>query len=141
MIATASLLLGSGVGASAQPKVPFKYAPPRCAQPHFSVLPQAQDSQAPDQAKASYYDYEVRQYNREVEAYSRCIKNYVAKADRDARKIQEDAAAEAKRITETADASAAVIHAQIRKATASVRKLSGKPAGDARGGARSDGAR
>ena len=141
MIAATNLLLDSGVGAGAQPKVPFKYAPPRCAQPRFNVLPQAQDSQAPDQAKASYYDYEVRQYNREVEAYSRCIKNYVAKANRDVKQIQDNAAAEAKRTTDAANSSVAVIRSQIRKAAASARKLSGKPTGDARGSARPDGAR
>jgi hypothetical protein len=140
VIATANLLLGSGIGADGQSNVPFKYPPPRCAQPYFSVLPQAQDAQAPDQAKANYHDYEVRQYNREVEAYSQCIKNYVAKAERDAKQIEDNAAAEAKRITDAANSSAAVIQAQIRKATASVRKLSGKPAGEAQENIRRDGA-
>jgi len=107
---------------------PDKYPGPRCAAPEFEVLPQAEDPKTPDQAKTSLHDYEVRQYNREVDAYDACMRNYIAKANRDAAQIQAEANEAVKRITDSAKASIATIQAQIRKATANARKISNTPA-------------
>ncbi len=119
--AMVSLLAGN---VTAQTNGPNRYPSPRCGQPKFEVLPQAEDAKAPDQAKASFYDYEVRQYNREVEAYGKCVRSYVAKANRDAQQIQAQANKDVKRIMDDANASIAAIRAQIRKATANAKKYS-----------------
>lgn len=121
------ILLHAG-HATAQPYVPGQYPAPRCGQPQFEVLPEAEDAKPPNQAKASLYDYEVRQYDREVQAYDVCIRNYVAKANRDALRIRAEATKEAKRITDNANASVAMIRAQIRKAMANAKKISNTPA-------------
>lgn len=95
-VATAILLYASH--AAAQTYTPNKYPGPRCGLPEFEVLPQAEDAKTPDKAKADLYEYEVRQYNREVEAYTVCIRNYVAKASRDAQGIQAQANQDVKRM-------------------------------------------
>ena len=105
-----------------------KYPGPHCGLPEFEVLPQAEDAKTPDKTKANLYDYEVRQYNREVEAYNVCTRNYIAKANSDAQRIQAQANEEAKRITDNANASVAMIRAQIRKAMANAKKISDTPA-------------
>jgi hypothetical protein len=126
-IAAAILVFLHAGCAGAETNSPAKYPPPRCKAPEFEVLPQAEDPKTNDQAKASLYDYEVRQYNREVEAYGACMRGYIAKAKGDAARIQQDADAQVKRITDSAHASIATIQAQIRKATADARKISGTP--------------
>lgn len=123
IVAATMILLHAG-RAAAQTDVPNKYPAPHCGQPKFEILPQAEDAKAPDQAKASFYDYEVRQYNREVEAYGACMRNYIAKANRDAQRIQTQAKTEVKRITDNANASIAFIRAQIRRAAANAKKIS-----------------
>lgn len=131
MAAAAILLLPAALSSShaiAQTPGPAKYPAPRCGVPEFEVLPQAEDPKTPDQAKANLYDYEVRQYDREVKAYGACMRNYIAKADRDARQIQAQADEEVKRITDNANASVAVIQAQIRKAAADAKRISNTPA-------------
>jgi len=125
--AAAAILLYAGP-AAAQTHPPDKYPGPHCGLPEFEVLPQAEDAKTPDKMKANLYDYEVRQYNREVEAYGLCIRRYIAKANGDAQRIQSQAAEEAKRITDNANASVAVIRSQIRKAAANARKISNTPA-------------
>jgi hypothetical protein len=129
VIAAATMILLHAAHATAQTYVPNKYPAPRCGQPHFEVLPQAEDAKPPDQAKASLYDYEARQYNREVEAYGVCMRKYIAKANRDAQRIRTEANKDVQRITDNANASIAMIRAQIRKATASAKKLSNIPPG------------
>lgn len=121
------VLLSSGA-AIAQTAGRAKYPAPRCGVPEFEVLPQAEDPKTPDQAKANLYDYEVRQYNREVKAYSACMRNYIAKANRDAQQIQAQASEQVKRITDNANASVAMIQAQIRKAAADAKRISNTPA-------------
>jgi hypothetical protein len=123
-----TILLYAGHADAAQTYTPSKYPGPRCGLPEFEVLPQAEDAKTPDKTKANLYDYEVRQYNREVEAYSACIRNYVAKANSDAQRIQDQANEDAKRITDNANASIAVIREQVRKATANAKKISNTPA-------------
>jgi hypothetical protein len=118
-----STLLLTGHAVSQTP-VPNSYPAPRCGQPKFEALPQAEDSKAPDQTKANFYAYELRQYNREVEAYGACMRKYIAKANRDAQRIQTQANSDVKRITDNANASIAVIRAQIRKAMANVKRIS-----------------
>jgi hypothetical protein len=127
-IAAVTTILLYASHAVAQTSTPDKYPGPHCALPEFEVLPEAEDAKTPDKTKANLYDYEVRQYNREVEAYSVCIKNYIAKANSDAQTIQAQAAEEAKRITDNANASIAAIRAQIRSATANAKKISNTPA-------------
>lgn len=127
-IAAATAILLFAGQAVAQTHAPNKYPGPHCALPEFEVLPQAEDAKTPDKMKANLYDYEVRQYNREVEAYTVCMRNYVAKANRDAQGIQAQANQDVKRITDNANASIAIIQAQIRKATADVKKISNTPA-------------
>ena len=127
-IAATILVLLHASEAAAQTDVPKQYPAPHCGQPKFEVLPQAEDAKSPDQAKANFYAYEVRQYNREVEAYSVCIRKYIAKANRDAQRIQAQANQDVKQITDSANASIAVIRAQIRKATANVKRISSPPA-------------
>ena len=127
-IAAATMILLHAGYATAQTYAPNKYPNPRCGLPEFEVLPQAEDSKTPDKTKASLYDYEVRQYNREVEAYGTCIRNYIAKADHDAQGIQAQANEDVKRITDNANASIAMIRAHIRKATANAKKISNTPA-------------
>lgn len=128
VIASATVILLQVGYATAQTFVPDKYPAPHCGQPQFQVLPQAQDAKAPDQAQASLNGYEVRQYNREVEAYDACMRNYIAKANRDAQRIRNQANKDVKRITDNAYASIAMIRAQVRKATANVKKISNTPA-------------
>jgi hypothetical protein len=113
--------------ALAQPSLFSKYPDPPCQQPEFEVLPQAEDAKTPDQAKANLYDYEVRQYNREVEAYDACMHNYISKANRDAEKIRSDANEEVKRILDNANASIANVRAHIERAEAEVKKTSNTP--------------
>jgi hypothetical protein len=127
MTAATILLLYAG-HAAAQPHTPNKYPGPRCGLPEFEILPQAEDAKTPDKTKANLYDYEVRQYNREVEAYNVCIRNYIAKANSDAQRIQAQANEDAKRIIDNANSSIAMIRAQIRKATANAKKISNTPA-------------
>ena len=127
-IAAATTILLSAGHAAALADTPDKYPGPRCGLPEFEVLPQAEDAKTPDKTKANLYDYEVRQYNREVAAYSACIRKYIAKANSDAQRIQAQANEDAKKITDKANASVAVIQAQIRKATANERKISNTPA-------------
>src|SRR5215469_16499847 len=122
-IAAATMILLHAGYATAQADVPSNYPGPHCGQPRFEVLPQAEDAKAPDQAKASFYDYEVRQYNREVEAYGKCMGNYIAKANRDVQRIQSQAKTDVKRITDNANASVADIRSQIRKAAANVKRI------------------
>ena len=122
--AATAILLYAGQAAG---QAPNKYPAPRCGLPEFEVLPEAEDAKTPDKTKANLYDYEVRQYNREVEAYTACIRNYVAKANRDAQGIQAQANEDVKRITDNANASIAIIQAQIRKATANAKKISNTP--------------
>ena len=119
---------GSARAQTTLPNFPDKYPSPHCAAPEFEVLPQAEDPKTPDQAKASLHDYEVRQYNREVDAYGACMKNYIAKANRDAARIQGEADDAVKRITERAKTSIATIQAQIRKARAEAKRLGNIPA-------------
>lgn len=119
VVITMILLHLSEAGAQTSPN---KYPDPRCGLPEFEVLPQIEDSKTSDKMKASLYDYEVRQYNREVEAYSACIRNYIAKADRDVQRIQAQANDDVKRIMDNANASIALIQAHVRKATANERK-------------------
>jgi hypothetical protein len=114
--------------AGAQAHTPNAYPGPRCPQPEFEVLPQAEDAKTPDKLKSNLYDYEVRQYNREVDAYTACIRKYIAKANSDAERVQSQAAEAAKRITDNANASVAIIRTQIRKATADAKKVSNTPA-------------
>ncbi len=125
--AVTTILLCAG-HAAAQTYTPNKYPGPRCGPPEFEVVPQAEDAKTPDKTKATLFDYEVRQYNREVNAYSVCIRNYIAKANSDAQRIQTQANEDAKRITDNANASIAMIQAQIRKATANAKKISNTPA-------------
>jgi hypothetical protein len=127
-IAAATMILLNAGYAIAQTYAPNKYPNPRCELPEFEVLPQAEDSKTPDKMKANLYDYEVRQYNREVEAYGACIRNYIAKADRDAQRIQAQANEDVKRITDNANASIAMIRAHIRKAATNAKKISNTPA-------------
>ncbi|HEX4637157.1 MAG TPA: hypothetical protein VH189_13300 [Rhizomicrobium sp.] len=127
-IAAATAILLCAGHAAAQTHASNTYPGPPCRPPEFEVLPQAEDAKTPDKLKANLYDYEVRQYNREVEAYSVCIRKYIAKANSDAQRIQAQANEEAKRITEKANASVAMIQAQIRKATANAKKISNTPA-------------
>ena len=127
-IAAATTILLYAAPAAAQAYIPNKYPGPSCGLPEFEVLPQAEDAKTPDKTKANLFDYEVRQYNREVEAYNVCIRKYVAKANSDAQRIQDQANEEAKRITDNANASIAMIRAQIRKATANAKKISNTPA-------------
>jgi len=127
VIAAAAMILLHASHANAQTSVTDKYPAPRCGQPHFEVLPQAEDAKPPDQANASLNDYAARQYNREVEAYDVCMRKYIAKANRDAQRIRTEANKEVQRITDNANASIATIRAQIRKATASVKKISNTP--------------
>jgi hypothetical protein len=132
--ATAALLCAGHAAAQTDPRTDpqtnplSKYPGPHCGLPEFEVLPQAEDAKTPDKTKANLYDYEVRQYNREVEAYGACIRNYIAKANGDAQRIQAQANEDAKRITDNANASVAVIQAQIRKAAANAKKISNTPA-------------
>lgn len=126
-IAAIAAILLFQTHADAQPNAPRKYPGPQCVQPEFEVLPEAEDPKATDKLKANLYDYEVRQYNREVEAYSSCIRKYMAKAKGDAQRIQDRANQEAKRITDEANASIAVIQAQMHKAEANAKKISGTP--------------
>ena len=133
--AAMAILLHAGCAAaqtnsltSSAANFPTKYPGPHCAAPEIEVLPQAEDPKTPDAAKASLKDYEVRQYNREVEAYGACMKNYIARAKGDAARIQAEADAEVKRITDSAHASIAVIQSQIRQAQANAKKLSSTPA-------------
>ena len=128
MIASVTLMLLQVGYATAQSDAPGKYPAPRCRQPLFQALPQAQDARAPDQAQASLNDYQVRQYNREVEAYDACMHNYIAKANRDALRIRAQANKDVKRITDNANASIAMIRAQVRQATVKAKKLSNIPA-------------
>ena len=131
MAAAAAILLhaaGAGAQTNAPLNFPAKYPGPRCPAPEFEVLPQAEDPNTTDQAKASLKDYEVRQYDREVEAYGACMRNYIAKANRDAARIQAEADQAVKQITDSANASERVIQAQIRKAQAEAKKLSNTPA-------------
>jgi len=107
----------------AQSSVSNKYPAPRCEQPKFEALPQTEDAKAPDQARANFYAYELRQYNREVEAYSVCMRKYIAKANRDAQRVQTQASKDVKQITDNANASIAVIRAQIRRATSNMKKI------------------
>lgn len=125
--AVTTILLCAGQ-AAAQSYTLNKYPGPHCGLPEFEVLPQAEDAKAPDKTKANLYDYEVRQYNREVVAYSVCVRNYIAKANSDAQRIQAQANEDAKRITDNANASIAMIRAQIRKATENAKKISNIPA-------------
>jgi hypothetical protein len=125
--AAIAILLYAG-HAAAQTHAPNKYPGPRCGLPEFEVLPQAEDAKTPDKTKANLFDYEVRQYNREVNAYSVCIRNYIAKANSDAQRTQAQANEDAKRIMDNAKASIAMIRAQIRKATANAKKISNTPA-------------
>ena len=125
--AVTTILLYAG-HAAAHTYTPNKYPGPRCGPPEFEVLPQAEDAKTPDKTKVSLYDYEVRQYNREVSAYNVCIRGYIAKANSDAQRIQAQANEDAKRITDNANASIAMIRAQIRKATANAKKISNTPA-------------
>ena len=127
-IAAATAILLCAGHAAAQTDPLTNYPGPRCGLPEFEVLPQAEDAKTPDKTKANLYDYEVRQYNREVEAYGACIRKYVAKANSDAQHIQDQANEDAKRITDKANASVAVIQAQVRKATANAKKISNTPA-------------
>ena len=127
-IAAVATIFLSASHAAAQTRAPHEYPGPHCAPPEFEVLPQADDAKTPDKMKSNLYDYEVRQYNREVEAYSVCIRKYIVKANSDAQRIQAQAAEEVKRITDDANASVAVIRAQIRKATANAKKISNTPA-------------
>jgi hypothetical protein len=127
-IAAATTILLCASHAAAQIYTPNKYPGPRCGQPEFEVLPEAEDAKTPDKTKANLFDYEVRQYNREVKAYSVCIRNYIAKANSDAQRIQAQANEDAKRITDNANASIAMIQAQIRKATVNAKKISNTPA-------------
>jgi hypothetical protein len=127
-IAAATIILLYAGHATAQTYIPKKYADPRCRLPEFEVLPQAEDAKTPDRAKASLNDYEVRQYNREVEAYDVCMRNYIAKANRDAQRIRAQENEDVKRITDSANASIALIQAQIRKAAANAKKISNTPA-------------
>lgn len=113
---------------SAQTRSPNSYPGPRCLQPEFEVLPQAEDPKTPDKLKSNLYDYEVRQYKREVDAYIVCIRRYITKANSDALRIQTQATEEAKQITDNANASVAAIRSQIRKAAASAKKISDTPA-------------
>lgn len=129
-IAAAAMILLHTGHTTAQTSAPNKYPDPRCGLPEFEVLPQAEDAKTPDKTKANLYDYEVRQYNREVEAYVACIRKYVAKADGDAQRIQAQANEDVKRITDNANASIAVIRAHIHKATANAKKISNTPASD-----------
>ncbi len=128
--AAAALLCAGHAAAQTDPQTDplSKYPGPHCGLPEFEVLPQAEDAKTPDKTKANLYDYEVRQYNREVEAYGACIRNYIAKANSDAGRIQAQANEDAKRITDNANASVAVIQAQIRKAAANAKKISNTPA-------------
>lgn len=127
--AAATILLYAGhAAAHTDTPAPNRYPGPRCGLPEFEVLPQAEDAKTPDKTKANLYDYEVRQYSREVAAYNVCIRGYIAKANSDARRIQAQANEDAKRITDNANASIAVIQAQIRKATANAKKISNTPA-------------
>ena len=125
--AAIAILLYAG-HAAAQTHAPNKYPGPRCGLPEFEVLPQGEDAKTPDKTKANLFDYEVRQYNREVNAYSVCIRNYIAKANSDAQRTQAQANEDAKRIMDNAKASIAMIRAQIRKATANAKKISNTPA-------------
>jgi hypothetical protein len=127
-IAAATIILLYAGHATAQTYVPKKHADPRCRLPEFEVLPQAEDAKTPDQAKTSLYDYEVRQYNREVEDYDVCVHNYIARANRDAQRIRAQENEDVKRITDSANASIALIQAQIRKAAANAKKTSNTPA-------------
>jgi hypothetical protein len=127
-IAAATAIFLCASHAVAQPHPQHEYPGPACRLPEFEVLPEAEDAKTPDKTKANLYDFEVRQYNREVEAYSVCIRRYIAKANSDAQQIQAQAADEAKRITDNANASIAVIRSQIRKATANAKKISNTPA-------------
>lgn len=118
----ATLILLHVGDTAAQTHVPNKYPDPRCSLPEFEVLPQTEDSKTSDKMKASLYDYEVRQYNREVEAYSACLRNYIATADRDMQRIQAQANNDVKRIVDNANAFIALIQAHVRKATANEKK-------------------
>ena len=126
--AAATILLYAGQAAAlTYTPAANKYPGPRCGLPEFEVLPQAEDAKTPDKTKANLYDYEVRQYNREVAAYNLCIRLYIAKANSDAQRIQAQANEDAKRITDNANASIAMIRAEIRKATANAKKISNTP--------------
>jgi len=126
-IAAATTILLFAGHAAAQTYTSNRYPSPRCGLPEFEVLPQAEDAKTPDKTKANLFDYEVRQYNREVEAYNVCIRKYIAKANSDAQRIQAQANEDVKRITDKASASIAMIRAQIRKATANAKKISNTP--------------
>jgi hypothetical protein len=129
-IAAATMILLCADHAVAQTDTLNTYPGPRCGLPEFQVLPQAEDAKTPDKTKANLFDYEVRQYNREVNAYSVCIRNYIARANSDAQRIRTQANEDTKRITDNANASIAIIQAQIRKTTANAKKISNTPASD-----------
>jgi hypothetical protein len=106
-----------------------KYPDPRCTAPKFQALPQGGDAKndSSDAAKTALYDYEVRQFNREAEAYHTCLYHYIDKASHDARQIQEQANADVKRITDKANAQVGAIRAQIHKANSDAKNASTSP--------------
>lgn len=109
LISLAAILLGSVLPLQAQAQdaapvsspEPSSYPEPHCTKPELSLVrPTAFNDQT---GSVGQYSAGVVKFNRDFKAYSDCMHAYIDKANMDAKRIQDVAAAEMKQIAARAN--------------------------------------
>lgn len=104
------------------------YPDPQCIKPDVKSIapPQLKDAYDPAEiynAKARAYNFAVKAFNRDAETYKSCIQAYVDNASREVKRIQNQANADLKRITENSNAAMDAIQGKMKRAAAELNAL------------------
>ena len=95
---------------------PSNYPEPHCTKPQLSLVrPTVFNDQS---GSVGQYSAGVVKFNRDFKAYSVCMHAYIDKANMDAKRIQEAAAADMKQIAERANLSMKAIQDKAAQASA-----------------------
>ncbi len=116
----------SGNAQVAEATPAMAYPDPQCTKPDLGLIkaPQLGDvTDAEYNARARAYNSHIKEFNRASEAYRACVHAYIGNANREVKRIQDQANADLKRITDNSNAAMDAVQGKVKQAISDLNDL------------------
>ena len=117
---------GAGTAQTAEVAPAAAYPDPQCTKPDLGLIkaPQLGDvTDAEYNARARAYNFHIKEFNRTSEAYRACVHAYIGNANREVKRIQDQANADLKRITDSSNAAMDAVQGKVKQAISDLNDL------------------
>jgi hypothetical protein len=95
------------------------YPDPQCTKPDLGLIKPPKLGDVTDDtynARARAYNSHVKEFNRTSEAYRTCVHAYIGNANREVKRIQDQANADLKRVTDNSNAAMDAVQGKVKQA-------------------------